>query len=341
MLQRKVSIYAIMLIVFAACSKENTTVPAVQANEANSNVEWRWPFPRGGGDTELVTTFGLINERSNELSPQEDIDLTQDQMDKADVKLTRISIALSETTVNKTIDTYLADGYNVQIIANWNNGVNGFRGFAKPSESDNVASKAEAFFAYYAPYKNQIPFISVENEWDWEVVNGSNLQDYLAELSIITSVGHKYGFKIAEGGITSTALQRWTYSQLSGDEQDEWFQDYWVGLNSGYDYDDLMNIINTYIDGAKNIDFDYSNVHWCNPQTCSGGFSTATQTYMKACNKKSVVCNEFYIKTNSLDLFNATVDEIKGNTAFGLAYSGSNNSNKAIELTDAMLEALR
>ena len=65
----------------AACSKENTTVPVVQANEANSNLEWRWPFPRGGGDTELVTTFGLINERSSELSAQEGINLTEDQMD--------------------------------------------------------------------------------------------------------------------------------------------------------------------------------------------------------------------------------------------------------------------
>src|SRR6478735_5025227 len=96
--------------VFAACSKENTTVPAVQANEVNTNLEWRWPFPRGGGDTELVTTFGLINERSNELSTQESIDLTEDQLDKAEVKLTRLAIALSQTTVSKSMDTYLADG---------------------------------------------------------------------------------------------------------------------------------------------------------------------------------------------------------------------------------------
>jgi len=38
-------------------------------------------FSQGGGDTELVTTFGLFNERSSELSAQEGINLTEDQMD--------------------------------------------------------------------------------------------------------------------------------------------------------------------------------------------------------------------------------------------------------------------
>ena len=324
MAPRKVSLYASLFIFLAACTKQEI-IPAAQQSlsnsiSANSYAQASIPMP---------TVFGLIEEDASD-------DQTKADMKTANVNIIRLTIILSQTSVDKTIDSYLSQGYNVEISVSWFSGVNGSRGF--PTDTNAVKSQANAFFQYYASHKNQIPFVSIENEWDYEVQHGANLQSYLKELSIMNTAGHKYGFKIADGGITSGSLQRWVYSQLSGTAQEEWKNNYYVGLNN--DYDAFMNIINTFIAAAKNINFDYSNVHWYNTIKCNNGYSTASKTFMTACNKKTTVCNEFGIRTNSLALFTQTVTEITGNALYAVAYSGTNQKGKAIKLTDAMLTVL-
>ena len=320
----KVNLYALLLIALTACSKQDvlpvTTSSAINTASENSQ---QVQLPK-------KTIFGLAEDDTNSNDIKAD-------MEEAGVNVLRQTIFLSERTASKTIDNYLSQGYNVQIIISWYDSTNGSRGF--PKDANAIQSQADAFFQYYLPYKKQIPFVAIENEWDYEVQHGSNLQDYLNELSIINTVGHKYGFKISDGGITSGALQRWTYSQLTGAAQQQWKTKYYVGLNNGYD--SLMNIVNTYITSAKKINFDYSNVHWYNSVKCGNGFSTAMQTFMNACNKKVPVCNEFGIRTSSLTLFTQTDNEIKGNALYAVAYSGSNIKGKAITLTDAMLQVLK
>jgi hypothetical protein len=349
MFKRKANLCIILLITMTACTKQDIT----QINEsahAGDESEFRWwPFPNTKPYKETI--FGLVQELNANKSAEEIINENKDRMKKAGINLTRVSIALSVNTSNSVIDDYLNDGYNVQIIANWNGGANGFRGFPTSAEISLLKSQAEAFFQYYEPYKSQIPFVAIENEWDWEVVHGSVLQDYLTELKVITDIGHKYGFKIADGGVTTTALQRWTYSQLSGEEQEQWGESYWIGVNyvkygdefvnGGYSYYDHVDMVNAFAAGAKDIDYDYSNVHWANSTTCSNGFGTASQRFMLACNKELVVCNEFYIKTNTFNLFDLTVDELKGDAEYALAYSGPiEGTNAAIYLTDAMIKEL-
>lgn len=342
MLNRKASLYAVLLIAVTACTKQETT-PINQSVEATSVDQLWWPgknqMPVPNPNEQTI--FGLTQDHAQNQTTMEGINESIAAMNKADAKITRVSISLSETISSEIVDYYLENGYEVQILANWNNGINGYRGFPANNEMDLVKAKAKAFFEYYAPYKNQIPFIAIENEWDWEVVHGSNLQDYLTELAIITEIGHQYGFKITDGGITSTALQRWTYSQLSPDDQAFWIANYFVGLNAGaIPYNTIIGIVNTFIEGVKNIDMDFINVHWINATTCANGFETASQVFMEACNKKEVVCNEFCIRTNSLDLFNSTVNEIKGNTQYAIAYSGPTGSDLAIKFTDEMLYQL-
>jgi hypothetical protein len=337
MFKRKVNLYAVLFMALTACTKQEITPNNQLSSSDESNFLW-WPRKNQNPDAQPISTlWGLTQEPNLSQINQQNMDYSKKRMAEAGVQLTRISIAIGEDISNVTIDNYLADGYNVQILANWNAGTNGYRGFPTINDTALVRSRAEAFFKYYAPYKKQIPFVAIENEWDWEAMHGASVADYLTELAIITDAGHKYGFKVADGGITSTSLQRWTYSQLSGQEQEEWGNDYWIGINGGYSYTDLMNIVNTFIDGVKNIAIDYSNVHWCNTTQCSNGFATAIETYADACNKNASVCNEFYIRTNSFGLFDATLNEVKGNVLYALAYSGTNNDGKAIWLTDEML----
>jgi hypothetical protein len=333
MFKRKASLYVMLCITITACTKQEITT----TKQSSNNVSDLSPWP----GIKSATILGLTQEPSTSLTNQQNIDQSQQRMAIAGVNLTRVSIAISENISCKTIDSFLADGYKVQILANWYDGLNGFRGFPTIQDTALVRTRAEAFFRNYLPYRSQICFVAIENEWDWEAMHGAIVSDYLTELAIITKAGHKYGFKIADGGITSTSLQRWTYSQLSGIEQQQWGENYWIGLTKGYSYTDLMNIVNSYIAGVQNINIDYSNVHWCNTTECNNGFGTAVDKFTIACNKKISVCNELYIRTKSYALFDSTLNEVKGNVMYALAYSGKNNGGKAIWLTNEMLSDMK
>lgn len=321
MYNSKVLLIVILLTSFLACTKENPVSDATKFDNKAESLQKR---------AQPITIFGLASERPSD-------DEKKSEMEKAGVDIIRLGISLAENTINKKAESYLTEGYKVQFLVNWYDDKNGERIF--PKNKKEIKKQAEAFFKNYADRKAQIPFVVVENEWDYQVLHGANLQDYLQELSIITAAGHKYGFMIADGGITSSSLQRWTYSQLEGVEQAEWRTKYFVGLHK--DYDELVDMVNTYLQGAKNINFDYSNVHWYNSIICGNGFETATNLFVTASNKKQLVCNEFGIRTNSLKLFTQTKNEIYGNALYAIAYSGSNISGKAIKLTDAMLNTLK
>jgi hypothetical protein len=327
MFTRKVNLYALLLIALTACTKQEIILSSASSALLRSDTS----YAAAQQQMPLQTTFGLIEENATD-------DQTKADMKEANVNIVRLTIFLSQTTVGRTIDDYLAQGYNVQISISWFTGTNTNRGFPGPKDTSLVRSQANAFFQYYTDRKKQISFVSIENEWDHEVQSGANLQDYINELAIMTSVGHKYGFKIADGGITYASLQRWTYSQLTGTAQQQWKLTYYVGLNN--DYDGLLNMVNTYIAAVKKISFDYSNVHWYNTAICGNGYGTASQTFMIACNKKTPVCNEFGVRTNSLTLFTQTVDEITGYALYAVAYSGTNKKGKAVKLTDPMLQVL-
>jgi len=324
MLLRKVYLNAMLLTALTACTKQDITPSSLSAVSLSDTSYAVAPIP-------MQTTYGLMEEKTTD-------DQKKADMKTADVNILRLTICLSETSVNKVIDDYLSKGYNVQISMTWFGGSLTNRGFPTPKDTGAVRAQATAFFKYYSDRKKQISFVSIENEWDHEVQAGYNLQDYINELTILNSVGHKYGFKISDGGITYASLQRWTYSQLTGTEQEQWKQTYYVGLNSGYD--ELLDMVNTYNAAAKKINFDYSNVHWSNSTTCGNGYRTATQAFMIACNKKTPVCNEFAVKTNSLMLFTETFNEINGNAFYAIAYNGTNRDNKAITLTNEMLLVL-
>lgn len=325
MFPRKIYCSALLFIAVTACSKQEVNPSSTAVSLSDSS------YASAQAKGSLETIYGLAEEKTTDEQKRRN-------MQTADVDIIRLTIFLSQTTANRVADDYLAQGYKVQLCISWNTGTLTNRGFPTPKDTSNVRARAEEFFKYYANRKSQIPFVSIENEWDHEVQSGFKLQDYINEVAIITSVGRKYGFKIADGGITYASLQRWTYSQLKPAAQTKWKQTYYVGLNS--DYDELVDMVNTYAEAAKKINFDYSNVHWANQSACGGGYRTATQAFMRACNKKTNVCNEFAVKTNSLTLFSETVDEIDGNALYAIAYNGTNRENKAITLTNQMLLVL-
>lgn len=311
--------FVLIVIFLTSCTKESaydlTTTEKIQSDSADS-----------ASAATLNTQFGL-------LAAQNTVSETQAQMLRADINIVRAQVIFSKATSSKTVDQYLKKGFHVMINYNWKQTTTTV---PFPTDEKFINDQAEAFFKYYAPYKNQIPVVVVENEWDNMKYHDGDIQHYLRELEIVTSIGHKYGFKIAGAGITSKGLGIWMASRTTGAASIMWKK--MAGVNSipsAY-----INRVNGYMDSVRHTGVDYVNVHWYNEKDCSNTFRKASQAYMNACGATGVICNEFGIKSNSPELFRQTVNEIRGNVAFAVAYSGVNDPGKAVTLTDEMLSSL-
>lgn len=271
----------------------------------------------------------------------------EERMKTAGFNMVRLTVFLKLTNINLNIDKYLAAGFSVALNVDWQP-TNVPTTFPSPEEIPILRKRAVELFKKYAQYKDQIPFITVGNEWDNLRYYTNSIDLYLNQLRVVTKLAHKYGFKVADAAISSTALQRWMYSQLSGQEAKQWKMNYFVGNNMP-NYEPLLEKVEHYISKIKNIPIDYLNVHWYNIVKCSNGFSKAANTYLTKCNKQALLTNEFGIKTSNLNLWKQTVNEVSSYpipggdivpTQYAVAFSGQGGVNRAIELTDSMLKLL-
>lgn len=286
-----------------------------------------------------VTRYGCLFQRLN-------VDEAEAKMKKAGFDLVRAAIYLSDTSEKESIDQYLADGYSVQLNLNWNK-TRIPTNFPTPKDYPKAKEMITKFFEKYKQYKSQIPLICFGNEWDNLNYHSNSIAYYLESLRLATRAAHQYGFKVADAGITSTAIQRWMYSQLSGPEAALWKKNYWVGETSD-NYKPLLEKVEFYISKIKHIPVDYVNVHWYNKEKSSNGFPKAAGTFLKRCGKSEIITNEFGILINDFNVWQKTVEEVSSFktddgekvTRFAIAYSGVGNDDKAIELTDEMLKEL-
>jgi len=316
---------------FAACnSSKDSLTPTLQENNIfNASLK------------EVTTRYGCLFQSLN-------ADEAEPKMQKAGFDLVRAAIYLSDASEKKSIDQYLENGYSVQINLNWNQ-TKFPSNFPTPRDYPKAKEMITAFFEKYKQYKSQIPLICFGNEWDNLNYHKNSIAYYLEALRLATRAAHTYGFKVADAGITSTAIQRWMYSQLSGAEAAQWKKNYWVG-ETNENYQPLLEKVEFYISKIKHIPVDYINVHWYNKEKSSNGFSKAASTYLKLCGKSEIISNEFGILIDDFDVWKKTVDEVSAFktddgekvTKFALAYSGvgTGGDNKAIELTDKMLKLL-
>ena len=277
----------------------------------------------------VTTMYGLKSE-------QKTIPETEALLKSSNINLVRAIVFYRDNYYSKSVDTYLADGYNVQINFNYaptDDPVD------FPTDTAFIRAQAEKFFAYYKPHINKIPVVAVENEWDNLNYHSNNINFYITELKIVTEVGHKYGFKIADAGFTGAGLQRWTYSKLSGDSAKDWLSKFFVAPGRS-DYPVFLAEINTYAAAVKSIPIDYINWHWYGKTGCWNGLQTALSYYLKATGKTNHITNEF--GAHDSQYWNCTVAEVqKAAPPIAIAYSGQSLDSKAVELDLSMLQVLK
>src|SRR6478735_1719820 len=274
------------------------------------------------------TIFGVLNAEKS-IAESETI------MRESGVNVQRVAMFFSTTYFSKSADQYIKDGFNVQINFNYKPTTGPV---AWCTDTAFIRKQAKLFFAYYKPYIKQVTLVAVENEWDNVLYHVGSIDDYLRELAIVVDEGHKAGFKVTDAAITSNALQRWNYSQLSTNCANWWKAHYFVGLQN--DYTNYINSIHYYASKVKGIPIDYINFHWYNNTACSNGLSSALYNWLTATGKSVSTTNEWGVKDTAL--WSCTVAEVIGvNPAHAIAYSGVNDPNNAALLTADMLKVLK
>lgn len=287
--------------------------------------------------TSLTIEWGIMQAQDNNTE-------TKAILDNSAINIVRIPVYFDRTVNNRVADDYLKTGYKVQLNFNWK-ATGTAVGF--PIDDAVLIKAAEAFFQYYMPYRALIPVVAVENEWDnMTSLHGSTayhtgtVQQYLKELKIVTEIGHKYGFKIADAGITGNNLARWTYRKISSDSSAWWKSKYFVGLDNKYEL--MITTLDEYAKGVKDIPIDYINMHWYNKTESNGGYLIASKLWMKATGKTASINNEFGLDIHSTSLFLQTAEEIRASgAAIGIIYSGMDYEGKAIKITPEMIQQLK
>jgi hypothetical protein len=259
------------------------------------------------------------------------------RLNKANLKIVRLAVYFKSNYFSKTINKFLADGFKVHINFNY---MPTDTPVVFPTDTNFIKTQAENFFKYYLPFKDQIPFVAVENEWDnpfYRNWKKTRIEDYITELAIVARIGNKYGFKITDAGITGNNLGRWTYSKLSGTVAAQWRGQHFVGLELGYD--SVVQFINKYAQQVKGLPLYFINLHWYNENKCAGNFILALNAYLLATGFDRYVLNEWGVKDSAL--WQCTITEMKSvNPFYSIAYSGINEPNKAIELSDNELKLI-
>lgn len=280
-----------------------------------------------------TTQYGLMQA-------SDDKDDVKRAMQAAGINMIRLPLYFERTTVGQVIDAFLNDGFFVQIGFNWKSTSSPV---LFPTDTAMIRSKAEAFFKYYLKWRAKIPFVSVENEWDndhYRDWSKAKITDYITELKIVCEVGHKYGFKITDAGITGNTLGRWTYSQLSVDSALWWKDHYFVGV-SATNYQPMLKLVSDYVRLIRFVPIDYLNTHWYNNNgRCSQGYAKAFDIYAKACGKETLprINNEFGMRDGNMDIWKCTVKEMKqARIVYAIAYSGDGNLTPAQRLTHEYL----
>ena len=274
-----------------SCTKQNDFSTNKIASSRQSNLSI----------VPVTTAFGV-------LLAGKDVGTTESTMTINGIDLVRANVTYSTNTFNRNIDTYLNDGYNVAINFNYQPTPTPM---PWPKDTVMIRQKAESFFSYYKKWRSQIPVVACENEWDYAAYHTGPIQDYLNELSIVVQVGHKYGFKVTDAGITDGKLRMF--------------------------YQGYTNI-DTFLNGIKKIPEDYCNFHWyVSHQTQSFNLRDVVNYYLQATGKSKSMTNEFGLKTNSITLWIKEVNALKSFVYYGVAYSGTNGANLAITLSSTML----
>ncbi|MEO7209854.1 MAG: hypothetical protein ABIY35_02825 [Chitinophagaceae bacterium] len=273
--------FILSLLLFGGCipaHQQAQSYPPVNANPDQTTIA-------NPAYTPGTTQFGVMFPDAGSGQDKSSI------LKQLHVKMTRMTLSMDTWTgSNAPLDALQNAGYKVLLNVYWKRirGADGSK-MAQPfptgNDLDVYRSKLNDILTKYKP-----EILLVENEELVLKFHSGDIGDYLNMLKVAVDVAHSHGVKVSDGGITNPQISLLIYdylvSQNQRDEADRFGNASMDGrilkfakthdMNS--DLAQKLSQAQKLVQGLRNIDIDYVNLHWYEPLNKKGAGSLSDNT---------------------------------------------------------------
>ncbi len=269
------------------------------------------------------------------------------------VGATRMTISMDTWNgYSKSLEALQGEEYKVLLNVYWKkineSGTKVAQEFPTGSELDIYRSKLNEILARYKP-----EVLLIENEELVLKFHSGDISDYLNMLKVAVEVAHYNGVKIANGGITNPQAVILTYNWLnsigrsedadllSDNAMDTRIARFVKNPDMKSDLGQKVTDAEYLIEGLKNIDVDYVNLHWYEPLKNKLANNTGSITpsalslVLEYLNEigKPVIIGECGQTNSNPNLTSSLLKEISSkDVAYAIWLSGDNGVTKALNV---------
>ncbi|MFZ1800337.1 MAG: hypothetical protein WAU24_10785 [Chitinophagaceae bacterium] len=257
--------FFLSLLLFGGCfapQKQAQSYPPVNAN-ADQTVNTNPAYTPG------TTQFGVMF--SDGSSAQDKLNILQ----QLHVKTTRMTMSIETWNgSNAALEALQNAGYKVLLNVYWKkirnaDGTKTPQNYPTGSELDTYRSKLNDILTKYKP-----EVLLVENEELVLKFHAGDISDYLNMLKVAVEVAHSKGVKVSDGGITNPQISLLVYDYLiQQNQRDEATRFGNAAMNArvlkfaqnhnmNSDLGQKLSQAQKLVEGLRNIDIDYVNLHW-------------------------------------------------------------------------------
>lgn len=262
---KKMKPFFLSLLLFGGCfapQKQAQSYPPVNAN-ADQTVNTNPAYTPG------TTQFGVMF--SDGSSAQDKLNILQ----QLHVKTTRMTMSIETWNgSNAALEALQNAGYKVLLNVYWKkirnaDGTKTPQNYPTGSELDTYRSKLNDILTKYKP-----EVLLVENEELVLKFHAGDISDYLNMLKVAVEVAHSKGVKVSDGGITNPQISLLVYDYLiQQNQRDEATRFGNAAMNArvlkfaqnhnmNSDLGQKLSQAQKLVEGLRNIDIDYVNLHW-------------------------------------------------------------------------------
>ena len=346
--------FFLSLFLLGGClsQQQNTqTYPPVDTNtnqSSNANAAY----------TPGTTEFGVMFA---------DISSVQDKLDilkQLHVKTTRMTLSMDTWNgSNASLEALQNAGYKVLLNVYWKkirntDGSKTPQPYPTGSELETYRSRLNDILTKYKP-----AVLLVENEELVLKFHSGDISDYLNMLKVAVEVAHSKGVKVSDGGITNPQISLLIYDYLiSQNQRDEASRfgksamsarvlKFAQSHNMNSDMGKKLEQAQKLLQGLRNIDIDYVNLHWYEPLSEKGTANVSASigavtpgalghavSFLKAVTGKDVILGECGQINTSASLTSSMLQEIASTgVPYAIWLSSDNGTTKALNSGKSLL----
>lgn len=342
--------FFLSLLIMGGCIAPQSQTQSTSQNNPQVNTT----VPTAPGTTEFGVMFADIS------SVQDKLDILK----QLHVKTTRMTLSMDTWTgSNPALEALQNAGYKVFLNVYWKK-IRNADGSKTPQSyptGNDLNVYREKLNEILTKYKPEV--LLVENEELVLKFHSGDIKDYLNMLKVAVDVAHSKGVKVSDGGITNPQVSLLIYDYLlSQNRRNDAVSFGNSAMNSrvlkfaqnhdmNSDMGKKLAMAQELVQGLKNIDIDYVNLHWYEPlsekgtENISNKISAVTPKalgfaveFLKAVAGKEVILGECGQVNSNASLTLSMLQEIsKSGVPYAIWLSSDNGTTKALNSGRSLL----